>query len=558
MILRPRQKLFAQRSLTALNAHGNTLGVAPTGAGKTVILSAVAGDLLQGGGKACILAHRDELTSQNEAKFRKVNPTVSTSVVDANAKDWAGQATFAMVQTLCRPQTLDSMPALDLLVVDEAHHITAGSYRRIIDQAQSLNPAVKIYGVTATPSRGDKKALREVFSNVADQIRIGELIASGHLVPPRTFVIDAGATGELQNVRKLADDFDMKAVEAVMNTSPVTDAVIRHWREKAGDRKTVVFCSTLKHAADVTVAFQAAGVAAVLVHGELSVAERKAALASFEHGTAQVVVNVAVLTEGWDYPPTSCVVLLRPSSFKSTMIQMIGRGLRTVDPEVHPGILKTNCVVLDFGTSTLMHGSLEQDASLDVRESKASNALTKICQSCTGAIPLRATECPLCGVAQRQGEAEASDEALADFVMTEIDLLNRSSFRWCDLFGDDAALLAQGFNAWAGVFFLEGRWHAVGGGKELHPRLLAIGDRMVALAAADDWLNSNETDDSARKTRRWLSLPATDKQLDLLPAEYRNDYGLTRYQASTLITFRFNRRAIQHLVFTASKQREAA
>jgi hypothetical protein len=84
-----------------------------------------------------------------------------------------------------------------------------------------------------------------------------------------------------------------------------------------------------------------------------------------------------------------------------------------------------------------------------------------------------------------------------------------------------------------------------------------MGDRMVALAAADDWLNTHETDDSASKTRRWLSLPATDKQLSLLPPNYRNDYGLTRYQASTLITFRFNRRAIQQLVFTASKQREA-
>jgi superfamily II DNA or RNA helicase len=558
MILRPRQKLFVERSLTALDTHGNTLGVAPTGAGKTVMLSAVAGGLLQGGGKACILAHRDELTSQNEAKFRKVNADVSTSVVDANTKNWSGRATFAMVQTLCRPQTLDSMPSLDLLVVDEAHHITAGSYRRIIEKAQTLNTNVRIYGVTATPSRGDKKALREVFSNVADQIRIGELIASGHLVSPRTFVIDAGATGELQNVRKLADDFDMKAVEAVMNKSPVTDAVIRHWREKAGDRKTVVFCSTLKHAADVTTAFQAAGITAVLVHGELSTADRKTALACFENGQAQVVVNVAVLTEGWDYPPTSCVVLLRPSSFKSTMIQMIGRGLRTIDPEIHPGILKTDCVVLDFGTSTLLHGSLEQDASLDVRESKASSALTKTCTACAGEIPLRAKECPLCGAEQPQGENDASDESLADFVMTEIDLLSRSSFRWCDLFGDDAALLAQGFNAWAGVFFLEGRWHAVGGGKELPARLLAIGDRMVALAAADDWLNDNETDDSASKTRRWLSLPATDKQLELLPTEYRSDYGLTRYQASTLITFRFNRRAIQQLVFTASRHREAA
>ena len=72
-----------------------------------------------------------------------------------------------------------------------------------------------------------------------------------------------------------------------------------------------------------------------------------------------------MLTEGWDHPPTSCVVLLRPSSYKSTMIQMVGRGLRTVDPEEHPGVIKTDCIVLDFGTSTLLHGSLEQDVDLE-------------------------------------------------------------------------------------------------------------------------------------------------------------------------------------------------
>ena len=78
-----------------------------------------------------------------------------------------------------------------------------------------------------------------------------------------------------------------------------------------------------------------------------------------------MVVNVAVLTEGWDHPPTSCVVLLRPSSYKCTMIQMVGRGLRTVDPQEHPGVIKTDCIVLDFGTSSLLHGSLEQDVDLD-------------------------------------------------------------------------------------------------------------------------------------------------------------------------------------------------
>ena len=115
-------------------------------------------------------------------------------------------------------------------------------------------------------------------------------------------------------------------------------------------------------------------------------------------GEIRVIVNVAVLTEGWDHPPTSCVVLLRPSSYKSTMIQMVGRGLRIVDPEEHPGIVKTDCVVLDFGTSSLIHGTLEQDVDLNGKLDPG-DAPTKACPGCGADIPLAATECPLCGEA---------------------------------------------------------------------------------------------------------------------------------------------------------------
>ena len=185
----------------------------------------------------------------------------------------------------------------------------------------------------------------------------------------------------------------------------------------------------------------------------------------------RVVVNVAVLTEGWDHPPTSCVVLLRPSSYKSTMIQMVGRGLRTVDPEEHPGIVKTDCVVLDFGTSSLIHGTLEQDVDLDGK-TETGEAPTKTCPACEAEIPLAATECPLCGERSRRGSdaGEGGGAApLSGFMMTEIDLLKRSSFAWVDLFGTDDALMATGFNAWGGIFFLEGRWHAVGGAKGRTP-----------------------------------------------------------------------------------------
>lgn len=554
MRLRPRQKAFVERSVSALNARRNTLGVAPTGAGKTIMLSAVTGESIKDSdAKVCILAHRDELTAQNRAKFERVVPNVGTSVVDAYEKSWGGQVTFAMVPTLARSSNLDGMPRLDLLVIDEAHHAVAASYRRIIDRVRDANPDARVFGVTATPNRGDRKGLREVFDNVADQISLGELIASGHLVPPRTFVIDVGVQDELKSVRKTSSDFDMSEVANIMDRAPVTEEVIRHWKEKAGDRQTVIFCSTVEHAAHVRDAFHAAGISAALIHGEMPSETRKSVLADYAGGKIRVIVNVAVLTEGWDHPPTSCVVLLRPSSYKSTMIQMVGRGLRTVDPEEFPGVVKTDCIVLDFGTSSLIHGTLEQDVDLDGKNSSG-EAPTKACPSCGADIPLASSECPICGVAfdEEEGGSGVTATPLSGFLMTEIDLLKRSSFEWVDLFDSEEALMATGFNAWGGIFWFEGQWYAVGGRKNAATRLLGIGERSVCLAQADDWLNEHETDESAFKTRGWLNQPATEKQLKYLSPEARSDFGLTRYKASALMTFGFNKRDIGRLVEAAA------
>lgn len=550
MMLRPRQSLLVERTLLALGEYGNTLAVAPTGSGKTIMLSAVTGRLLvEPDAKACILAHRTELTGQNRTKFERVNPGMTTSVFDANEKSWLGQATFAMVQTLSRQSHLEQMPTLDLLVIDEAHHASSDSYRYVIDAVLARNAKASICGLTATPNRGDGKGLREIFSNVADQISLGEMIAAGHLVSPRTFVIDVGVQDALKNVRKTAIDFDMDEVASILDKRLISDAVIKHWKEKAASRKTIIFCSTVAHAQHVCEAFEAANVNAVLVHGELSGGERKARLAAFESGSAQVVVNVAVLTEGYDYTPTSCVILLRPSSYKSTFIQMVGRGLRTIDPEEFPGLVKSDCIVLDFGTASLMHGSLEQEVNLDGHLHDG-EAPTKDCPDCGAIVPMACMECPLCGhIWDRQ---QKDGGVLADFIMSEIDLLKRSNFRWCDLFGCDDALMATGFNAWGGIFFLNGRWYAVGGGKDLQPHLLAIGERTVCMAKADDWLNGNESADSAHKTRRWLNEPPTQKQLQYLPQAMRADFGMNRYQASALLSFQFNKSQIHRLVMAAN------
>jgi hypothetical protein len=216
--------------------------------------------------------------------------------------------------------------------------------------------------------------------------------------------------------------------------------------------------------------------------------------------------------------------------------------------------VKSDCIVLDFGTSSLTHGTLEQDVDLDGREPVEGVAPTRTCPECEAEIPLACTECPICGAdLVREGA-----EPIAGFIMTEIDLLKRSSFEWVDLFADDAALMANGFTAWGGIFCLGGRWHAVGGAKGESPRLLGVGERPVCLAQANDWLNTHETDESAYKTRGWLNQAATEKQLQYLPPERRQDFGLTRYHASALITFRFNRREIRRLVGEATPLPERA
>ena len=342
MLLRPYQEVAINDAADALDKHGNTLVVAPTGAGKTIMLSALVGKRRGVSKDVLILQHRDELVSQNSTKFQRVNPELSASYVNASQKDWGGDAVFAMVQTLSRHNNLEQMPKVDLIVVDEAHHTVADTYQRIINAAKKANEGVQVVGFTATPNRGDKKGLRDVFTNCSHQIEIATLIREGFLVPPKTFVVDVGVQDELRDVRKTASDFDMADVEKIMNRRAINKRVVEEWLDKAGDRKTIVFCSTIRHAEDVCEEFVRQGVIAHVVTGNTPSDEREEILHDLAHGETQVGVNVAVLTEGFDAPPVSCVVLTRPCSYKSTMVQMIGRGLRTVDQEEFPGVVKTD------------------------------------------------------------------------------------------------------------------------------------------------------------------------------------------------------------------------
>lgn len=553
MLLRPRQEQFVEACIRALDANDNTLGVAPTGAGKTVMLSAVTGHMRKRGLKrTLIVQHRDELVEQNRNTFHRFNGNgIPSGLITADRKDWLRDVVFGMVQTVGRKNNLEKITKpFDMLVVDEAHHIAAPTYRAILDRLRELNPETKLLGVTATPNRGDKKGIRFAFDNVADQITLGELIRTGALVPPRTFVLDIGVQEDLRKVKKTISDFDMSEVAKIMDRQVLNDAIVEHWKEKAGGRQTVVFASTVDHALHVTEAFSRAGVSARIVTGETPDAERADLLAAFDRGEFQVIVNVAVLTEGWDCQPVSCVVLLRPSSYASTMIQMIGRGLRRMDPERYPyHPPKSDCIVLDFGTSILTHGTLEQNVDLDPDKTKAE---PKECPGCGSKIPMFAHECPICGyvfVVAGESGVETEKETLDSFVMTEVDVFTASPFRWEELW-DGSVLIATAFEAWAVVLFYGDTWVAVSGSKTNGIHVLSRGDRLLCLSVADDFMRENASASEAGKSKRWLHMPASEKQLQHLGLDPMSGeaVSMSRYRAACFLTWKFNGNGIRSRV----------
>lgn len=354
MSFKPRP--YQIEAIEAAEKHWETSGnravlVLPTGAGKTVIISHVIarqiGQLRSQGLRVLLLAHREELLEQAADKIRSVCPELRIGIVKGSRDESAGaDVVIASQQTMARAKRRESIGSIGLVIVDECHRAASRSYMAVLEHYGVLDGTTRTLGVTATLTRMDK-GIAKVWDHVAYKLDIHTMIDAGWLVKPHGMTIQIDALN-LSKVRVTAGELNSGDVSKAMLEADAFGIVAEHYIEHAKERPGIVFTPDVATAHAAQQAFTDAGLTTEVITGSTPSAERQATYGRFAEGLTQVLVNCAVLIEGFDAPHTSCVVIARPTLNPGLYVQMVGRGLRLADG-------KDDCLILDVAGASQRH-----------------------------------------------------------------------------------------------------------------------------------------------------------------------------------------------------------
>jgi ATP-dependent helicase IRC3 len=355
--LRPYQKAAVAAVLSRYREQKERrmLLYLPTGSGKTVIATYVIKALRErvSFGRVLFIAHRREILDQTAQTLRQHLPRLTVEV-EQGGRSSSGKAdiTVASVQSLVRRKERYDPRAFDLVVCDECHRALAPSWEEVIDyfyahaSTQSL-----LLGMTATPRRTDGKSALDVFGQTAFEISRTDLEDLGFLVPMRYFTVRSDL--RLDRVKLSGGDFQVSALSKVMDAPEQRAMAVKAWLEQGAGNRTIVFCAGVDHAHHLAQDFLSLGVPADTIDGRTK--EREELLARFRRSELQVLTNYGVLTEGFDDPEVSCILMARPTTSPLVYTQCIGRGLRCA-----PG--KDACTVIDIidrSTRELQYGATQ-------------------------------------------------------------------------------------------------------------------------------------------------------------------------------------------------------
>lgn len=338
MELRDYQLAAVEAIAKQFESASSTLLVAPTGIGKTVIFAEVIRRNAEAGnGRAIVLAHVGELLDQAAGKLRDIGISVDVEKAWRRADQawWKAPVILTSRQTQMAGRNgyrrmMRFNPAeFSLLVVDEAHHAAATSYREILAYYRK-NPDLKVLGVTATPNRADEQALGQIFETVAYEIPLLGCIDDGWLVDVKR-AAPVIQDYDLSECKTSKGDFKPSELAAVMEDERVIYEMAAVTREIAGDRRTLVFCVRVEQAKRFAeILNRLAPGSARYVCGATPDEERTILMRDYRDGRFQYLTNVGVATEGFDVPQIACVAVCRPTKSRPLFQQMMGRGMRPV------------------------------------------------------------------------------------------------------------------------------------------------------------------------------------------------------------------------------------
>lgn len=304
-----------------------------TGTGKTV--TAVM-DAKRCGGRTLFLAHTQELVNQAADTFRNLWPEVTVGRYMEAIKEPDAHVVCGSVQSVALHLEDFREDAFSYLIVDEAHHAAADTYQKILAY---FHPAFTL-GLTATPERtDDNRAILDIFKNTAHKLDIRTAVEIGELVPIRCIRIHTNI--DLTRVRFNSVQYNIRDLESKIYVPERNRLIVDTWLQYVRDKRTVVFCASVRHAEQIAELFRQAGVPAAAVSGGMKPAERREFQDRFVRREILVLCACDLLNEGWDCPEIEVLFMARPTMSRVLYTQQLGRGMR-----LFPG--KESLMVFDF------------------------------------------------------------------------------------------------------------------------------------------------------------------------------------------------------------------
>lgn len=308
-------------SLYEMRAKKETIALLyhATGTGKTV--TAVM-DAKRCGGRVLFVAHTMELVNQAFATFESLWNDVSIGKFADSIKDTESHVVCGSIQSVALNLDMFKDDDFDYIIIDEAHHASADTYQKVLAY---FNPDF-ILGLTATPERADDTNILEIFKNTAHKLDIQTAVEIGALVPVRCIRIHTNI--DMTKVRFNSVQYNIRDLDVKICVTERNQLIVDTWLEYVKNRRTVVFCASVKHAEQVAQLFKDVGVPAIAVSGSMKTSERNEQLAKFANGDVKVLCACDLLNEGWDCPQTEVLFMARPTMSKVLYTQQLGRGMR--------------------------------------------------------------------------------------------------------------------------------------------------------------------------------------------------------------------------------------